>query len=180
MPDQLTFATAEQIQAYNVLSGATNALTPKADGSAFTTTEIEQANFRGNRHIRIHWFGNFKPEFQGATLADIPEDVQCALQEAVSIAASKELETPQFFTSALAPQTEQQLKSLGALELYEKKTGNTATEVHTSRGQEADIGDLLDKYLLVPRIEQNACPVSPTDGTGSIAGGIMGVTARCK
>ena len=179
MVSTLTFATAEQIDAYNIEAGGTNSTTIGADGNPPTATEIASANFRGNRHIRIHWYGNFKPEFQGATLEDIPEEVRCALQEATAIASAKELETPQFFTTAIAPQTGQQPKAIDVIQLYENKTTNTATDVHTSRGQEADIGDLLDRYLLVPRVEQNACP--NTTAGGAVAGfGILGIKGGCR
>ncbi len=169
----LIFATREQIDAYNQAIGAPSSITEKPDGNRYTTIELEQADLRSNIHMRIHWYNNFKPEFQANTLEELPQQVRDAMQEAVSIGAGLELLTPKIFSATINPAKGAQLKRTAAgTEFFEQKGETTTTQVNNSRGQDGDIHDLLDKFLINPNIPANkndTCAGGETAGYGLIA-----------
>ena len=181
------FATAEQIQAYNEAIGRPTLGSPnpfhETDSSqpqTFDATLFAQANARSNNHVRIKYFNNFKRVFLlnkdgsdnlATTLEELQDDVRAALQEAVSIGSPVELENPNAFKAIFtAPTSGQELKKAASgAEFFPSSTGKTVIQLSDARGQDQDIHDLLDKYLLVPQHTQNQTNICP-DANGECPG----------
>ncbi|MCH9662848.1 MAG: hypothetical protein K0U66_04195 [Gammaproteobacteria bacterium] len=172
MVARLTFATRDQIQAYAVARGLPNATSVNpTTAETYTTEQVAQADLRGNDYITRRFYDAFKPEFQAETLDALPEDVRCALQDAVSIAAIRELAEPNVFSLISSPASARQLKrTAGGTEFF--KAENASTSVESARNQQAhdaDIHHLLDRYLLVPdnpANQPNTCPLGGGLGFG--------------
>ena len=168
MATRLIFATREQIQAYAVARGLPNALSSDpATSRTYTATQVEQADLRANDYIWQRFYNRFAPEFQANTLAELREDVRCALQDAVSIAAVHELREPNVFSLIFNPAEDQEVVQVGDIKLSPSKHANTTIATTNTQAQDVAIHYLLDAYLLVPEnpnTPSNVCP--PTGGLG--------------
>ena len=170
----LTFATDEQIAAYNEAIGAPSRLTELLGVPRFSAQDIIQANLRTNNHFRIQYFNDLKTEYTlnrdgsgtvATTLEELQPEVCAALQEGVSIGAGLELLTPNFFSATVNSATDVQVKKIGSIEFFEQKNASTTVNVDATRGQANDINRLLNRFvntdLLPPPTNADGTPTTP-------------------